>query len=144
MAHIMLAVDQDPSTDRAFAEILKIIHKDEDEVYLCSITSSWDYLNEEKNTAKLELFKFENYCEQSKIKCHSIQLEASSVEKEFVLQIDKHEIDVFYIGATGYLYTVDPDNMIFSLFSTLKRWVFGTIKDYIIKYAKDCSVEVVI
>jgi len=121
---------------------MKVYKPDEDKLYLITITSSWDYLNEEKNSARLELFRYQSSCESRKIKCRTVQLESSNIGADFVTQLKEREVDEFYIGATAYCYSVDPDNFLFTAFSALKRFVFGTVGSYVQANAT-CKVHVI-
>ncbi len=124
MVRILIAVDTDTSTERAFHEAMKSYNQERDKLYLCAMyvvcplsicmlvsmylylshaswpiyykffsistifffslcsfflffrstlcnvsrrTSNWDYLNTEKNAARLELYKFESWCDSSKV-----------------------------------------------------------------------------
>eukprot|EP00026_Physarum_polycephalum_P021351 Phypoly_transcript_24549.p1 GENE.Phypoly_transcript_24549~~Phypoly_transcript_24549.p1 ORF type:complete len:145 (+),score=7.74 Phypoly_transcript_24549:65-499(+) len=140
MVRIMVAVDSDKSSEKAFQEALNSFHPDTDKLYLCSITSNWDYLNVEKNAARLDLYKCENWCQTTNIKYKVIQLEASDVATAFLELIDRKKINHFYIGATAFINCADPENYVFNTFSFFKRIIWGSVPDIIFKKAP-CKVH---
>ncbi|EFA85166.1 hypothetical protein PPL_02166 [Heterostelium album PN500] len=123
----MLIIDSDDSTARAFDQILKVFDKDKDEFYLLTVTSSLDYLNDEKNNAKLALFKYQNYLDIKHIDYIPINAESLNISSQIVSEIEENEIDIVYIGAQALSKDANPDNMLFTFFSFIKKTVLGTI-----------------
>lgn len=86
-----------------------------------NIYSSWDYLNEEKNSGKLCLSEYEALFENYNVDTVVIQVEASDPRKEALNQIQLNKIDEVYIGASTLRNCVSDSNIIFNTFSVLKR-----------------------
>ncbi len=63
MGRILVFVDHDPSSKKAFKAAIHSFDKNADVLILVNIYSSWDYLNEDKNTGRLTLHEFKNYAE---------------------------------------------------------------------------------
>eukprot|EP01111_Echinosteliopsis_oligospora_P000816 TRINITY_DN1097_c0_g1_i1.p1 TRINITY_DN1097_c0_g1~~TRINITY_DN1097_c0_g1_i1.p1 ORF type:complete len:150 (-),score=29.10 TRINITY_DN1097_c0_g1_i1:103-552(-) len=149
MVRVMVAIDPDKSSERAFHEAMKTYKDDEDDkLFLVAITSSWDYLNEEKNALKIELYKYESWCEANETLCRVIQTEASDVSTAYIEMIKKKRIEDFYVGASAFVNCVDPDNHIFNAFSAVKRLFWGTVAQNVSKAfpagQSTCRVHVVI
>lgn len=62
---VMVLIDHDKSTDRAFKEALKALNPQTDVLYLLHVYSSWDYLNTDKHSGKLYLSEYSTYAENS-------------------------------------------------------------------------------
>ncbi|GAM22993.1 hypothetical protein SAMD00019534_061680, partial [Acytostelium subglobosum LB1] len=126
-SRIMLIVDADETTNKAFQEVVNVFDPDKDELYLLTVTSSLDYLNDEKNSAKLALFKYQSYLDTRKIEYQPISVESLYILTEILKQIEDNEIDIVYIGSRALSTVANTDNIIFSLFSYMKQSVLGTI-----------------
>eukprot|EP01113_Clastostelium_recurvatum_P033606 TRINITY_DN4461_c0_g1_i3.p1 TRINITY_DN4461_c0_g1~~TRINITY_DN4461_c0_g1_i3.p1 ORF type:complete len:144 (+),score=10.00 TRINITY_DN4461_c0_g1_i3:151-582(+) len=142
MVRIMVAIDYDSSSEKAVNRALADINTEADKLFLCAVTSNWDYLNDEKNAAKLSLYKNESYCEAKKIPCRTIQLEASDIVGEYCSTIAEFEIDVLYIARQGFRQVANQDDLVFWGFSSIKRWITGSIVDNIERRAP-CKVIIV-
>ncbi|EGG17275.1 hypothetical protein DFA_08268 [Cavenderia fasciculata] len=122
-----LIIDSDDSTDRAFKELLTRFDKEKDELYLFTATSSFDFLNEEKNNAKLTLFKFQNYLDLLRTQYITIQIERMNLLSGIIESLDENEIDFCFVGSKCLERTINPDNLIYGLFSIVKKTLLGTI-----------------
>jgi len=123
----MVAIDPDKSSERAFHAAIKAFKPETDRLYLVAITSNWDYLNTEKNAARLELYKYESWCEANGTKYRSIQTEASDISGEYVSIIARKKVDVFYIGSSSFHNCADEDNLLFNAFSSIRRFFAGSV-----------------
>jgi len=140
---IMALVDHDPSTKRAFKEVLKLANKNHDHIFVVHVYSTWDYLNEEQNDGKLILFDYTSYAKALGYSATSHQVGAANVRKEVVNLLSQMEIDICYAGSRTLAdVSSDSTNLIFWAVSSLRRLVGGTVIDYVVKNAK-CKVVVV-
>ncbi|KYQ90476.1 hypothetical protein DLAC_09101 [Tieghemostelium lacteum] len=126
-SRVLIIIDSDDSTNRALNKAMETFDKQHDELYLLTATSSFDYLNDEKNNAKLSLFKYENYFDSLNIQYIPIQVEAFDIENKIIQEIQENEIDLVYIGASALNSNANPDNLVFSFFSSVKKFLVGTI-----------------
>ncbi|KAK5582847.1 hypothetical protein RB653_004436 [Dictyostelium firmibasis] len=124
---ICIIIDSDESTNRALNKALETFDKEKDELYLLAVTSSLDYLNDEKNDAKLTLYKYEHYFDSIGIQYTPIQVESISITSKIISELEENEIDLAYVGAQALTNVSNPDNIIFSAFSLIKQVFLGTI-----------------
>ncbi|KAN0031789.1 hypothetical protein ACTFIV_005656 [Dictyostelium citrinum] len=124
---ICIIIDSDESTNRALNKALENFDKEKDELYLLAVTSSLDYLNDEKNDAKLTLYKYEHYFDSIGIEYTPIQVESISITSKIISELEENEIDLAYVGAQALTNVSNPDNIIFSAFSFIKQVFLGTI-----------------
>ncbi|KAN0053280.1 hypothetical protein ACTA71_009729 [Dictyostelium dimigraforme] len=124
---ICIIIDSDESTNRALNKALETFDKEKDELYLLAVTSSLDYLNDEKNDAKLTLYKYEHYFDSIGIQYTPIQVESISITSKIISELEENEIDLAYVGAQALTNVSNPDNIIFSAFSFIKQVLLGTI-----------------
>ncbi|EAL68043.2 hypothetical protein DDB_G0278883 [Dictyostelium discoideum AX4] len=124
---ICIIIDSDESTNRALNKALETFDKEKDELYLLAVTSSLDYLNDEKNDAKLTLYKYEHYFDSIGIEYTPIQVESISITSKIISELEENEIDLAYVGAQALTNVSNPDNIIFSAFSFIKQVFLGTI-----------------
>ena len=84
---VMVLIDHDKSTDRAFKEALKVLNPQTDVLYLLHVYSSWDYLNTDKHSGKLYLSEYSTYAENSGVSYLYLRsrLKSSSVQKHHQL-----------------------------------------------------------
>eukprot|EP01116_Phalansterium_solitarium_P007193 TRINITY_DN19722_c0_g1_i1.p1 TRINITY_DN19722_c0_g1~~TRINITY_DN19722_c0_g1_i1.p1 ORF type:complete len:158 (+),score=40.37 TRINITY_DN19722_c0_g1_i1:186-659(+) len=143
MVRIMVLLDQDPSSKKAFKAALATFNQETDVLLLVHIYSSWDYLNDEKNTGKLALYEFESYCTTLKLEhVRAFQVEADDPRKEAVAQVVENKVDVVYIGETAFTGVAGDENLVFWLFSSIKRLLVGTMVSYLVNNSP-CPVHVV-
>eukprot|EP01121_Diplochlamys_sp_Union-15-3_P019933 TRINITY_DN7624_c0_g1_i1.p1 TRINITY_DN7624_c0_g1~~TRINITY_DN7624_c0_g1_i1.p1 ORF type:complete len:132 (-),score=19.60 TRINITY_DN7624_c0_g1_i1:171-566(-) len=107
--------------------------QDEDEIYLCNIYSSWDYLNDEKNEGKVHLSQFHRYCEKLGVNVTSYQKASNNPQSEFVQEIRTKKVEVFYLGETAFTQVASDENVVFQFFSWVKKQVVGTMAKYLKK-----------
>eukprot|EP01120_Amphizonella_sp_Union-15-10_P014577 TRINITY_DN7112_c0_g1_i1.p1 TRINITY_DN7112_c0_g1~~TRINITY_DN7112_c0_g1_i1.p1 ORF type:complete len:155 (+),score=24.57 TRINITY_DN7112_c0_g1_i1:44-508(+) len=138
----MVAIDGDKSTSLAVDRMMND-YTSEDTVYLCNIYSSWDYLNHEKNDGKIFLDQFSRLCHCMKVPVEeAYQLKSNNPQAEFIQEIQKKEVQVFYIGETAFSCITDEENYVFQLFSWIKKLVVGTMALYLQANAP-CKIVVV-
>ncbi|EGC35590.1 hypothetical protein DICPUDRAFT_78724 [Dictyostelium purpureum] len=124
---VCIIIDSDESTNRALNKAMDSFDKTKDELYLLTVTSSLDFLNDEKNDAKLSLYKYEHYFDSIGIDYIPISVEAYNISSKIVSEIEENEIDIVYVGAQALSHVSNPDNIIFSVFSYIKQTVLGSI-----------------
>eukprot|EP01112_Ceratiomyxa_fruticulosa_P022612 TRINITY_DN833_c0_g1_i2.p1 TRINITY_DN833_c0_g1~~TRINITY_DN833_c0_g1_i2.p1 ORF type:complete len:144 (-),score=25.34 TRINITY_DN833_c0_g1_i2:130-561(-) len=142
MVNYLLAVDSDPSTDRALNKLLDDFDPQVDKLFMVAVTSNWDYVNEEKNASKLALYKLENYCDVNNIQCRTLQIAVSNIVDEYVNIVKDFEINSLFIGRTAFVNTVSQDDFLFRAFSYVRRLIQGSIVDNLVAKA-GCKVVVV-
>ncbi|KAF2070449.1 hypothetical protein CYY_008229 [Polysphondylium violaceum] len=123
----LIIIDSDDSTNRAVNKAMENFDKEKDELYLLTVTSSLDYLNDEKNDAKLTMYKYEHYFDSIGITYTPISVEAFDILNKIRAELDENEIDIVYVGETALTSVSNPDNILFSVFSSIKKALLGTI-----------------
>jgi len=123
----LIIIDSDDSTNKAVNKAMEDFDKEKDELYLLTVTSSLDYLNDEKNDAKLTMYKYEHYFDSIGITYTPISVEAFDILNKIRAELDENEIDVVYVGETALTSVSNPDNILFALFSSIKKALLGTI-----------------
>jgi len=86
-----------------------------------------------KNAGILSLDTFRNLCQVNKIKYHSFQQEVGNTMDAIVQYVVNNEIEMVYIGVNCYCGTHSEDNLIFNMFSGMKRFIVGTPAEYLKK-----------
>ncbi|PRP75051.1 hypothetical protein PROFUN_03887 [Planoprotostelium fungivorum] len=112
----MVLIDREPSSHRALRAAIAEL-KSSDTLYLFNITSTWDYLNDERNSGKTALYEAEEYAIHSGATVSAKHAEA-------------HNIRVF-IGAGSFRQVAEETNMIFSSFSYLTGLILGSVVNYV-------------
>jgi len=140
---LMVLIDHQKSTDKAFRIAFKE-KKPEDELYFLNVYSSWDYLNEEKNSGKLSLAEYQGYCDSSGIPTSVIQVETNDPRKEVLRQMELRKIDIFYASRDTLAYSTPDTNLIFSVFGSIRKTFLGTPVSYVEKYADKNRFKLVI
>jgi len=142
---VLLAVDNgtNRASSAAFHQCLKDLDKTQDILYLVNVYSSWDYLNEERNAGKLALAQYQRLCETEGIKSLAKQRKADSPNEELVEIIKELNIDTVYIGSLAFTSVANADNVVFNLFSNVKRYFVGTTAEYLTNNCPQCNIVTV-
>jgi len=117
-------------------------NKENEELYLINVYTSWDFLNEEKNAGKLALSQYERLCNAEGIPVTVRQLEAAEPNQELVEIVKELKVQTVFIGDVAFTNVANEDNIVFSLFSNVKRYFTGTTAVYLKENCADCKIIV--
>mmetsp|Transcript_9319 Transcript_9319/g.10304 ORF Transcript_9319/g.10304 Transcript_9319/m.10304 type:complete len:183 (+) Transcript_9319:65-613(+) len=129
---VMIVIDGSESTRRAVDAALSQINKQLDFVYLVHVHSSWDYLNDEKNTGNLYLGQFADLLTTLKVSNRIIQRDSNYPYTELKAVAEEKKVHTIYVGESACTECASDDNLLFNMFSTARRWVVGTAANYLL------------